>query len=117
MVALVWAVDVFFLLDVFVTFCTPAMVNGHLVHSRRNIALIYLSFYFWMDICAAIPFDRFVFSHTLYSQAPAVNTIWTCCTSRYHTTAVSIPIFGEYVLYLVLRARGKGLEFKFCCGS
>eukprot|EP00873_Tetraselmis_striata_P042344 jgi/Tetstr1/462608/TSEL_007593.t1 len=55
---MVWVVDMFFLLDVMVSFCTPITVNGHVITHRRSIALRYLSFHFWVDLSAAIPFDR-----------------------------------------------------------
>eukprot|EP00193_Tetraselmis_chui_P001208 CAMPEP_0177752394 /NCGR_PEP_ID=MMETSP0491_2-20121128/898_1 /TAXON_ID=63592 /ORGANISM="Tetraselmis chuii, Strain PLY429" /LENGTH=613 /DNA_ID=CAMNT_0019267599 /DNA_START=302 /DNA_END=2139 /DNA_ORIENTATION=- len=54
----VWVVDFFFLLDVVVSFCTPITVNGHVITNRSAIATRYISFHFWVDLSAAIPFDR-----------------------------------------------------------
>lgn len=58
--AMVWAVDFFFSADVLLSFCTPVSVHGQMVTNRKEIALRYLSFHFWIDLSAAVPFDRCV---------------------------------------------------------
>ena len=55
---LVWAVDTFFLLDILVNFCMPIQTPNKLITDRKQIALHYVSFLFWIHLLAAFPFDR-----------------------------------------------------------
>lgn len=58
-------ITVFFGLDIFVNFNTAYLnpATDKLEVNRRDIALRYLSFWFWLDLVATIPFADFLWSN------------------------------------------------------
>ena len=55
--------NLFFITDIALNFCTAIRVKGFLVTDRRQIAREYLRFWFWVDLLASFPFD-IVFTST-----------------------------------------------------
>lgn len=53
-------VDVFFVLDIIVTFFTPILLDSELVTSHIRIAIQYLKFWFWLDVFSILPFSYFL---------------------------------------------------------
>ena len=60
-------IDIIFFIDLIFVFITPYMdQNDKLVFSKKKIAIRYLKFWFWIDICSIFPFDRFI-DHGAYT--------------------------------------------------
>ena len=56
-----WVVDGLFLLDIILIFNTAILNEEYqIIEDRCAIAKDYLSFWFWIDIIAIIPFDILV---------------------------------------------------------
>ena len=53
-------ITLFFMADIFVTFNTGFYSKGALVTNRKQIAINYLKFWFWMDLVASIPYSWFI---------------------------------------------------------
>lgn len=52
-----YLVDLFFLLDILVTFFTPVCINFQWTTTHWRIAKKYLSFWFWLDLFSVIPWS------------------------------------------------------------
>ena len=50
-----YLIDLFFAVDIIVTFFTPLFINDELVKKHKLIAKDYLKFWFWLDVFSVIP--------------------------------------------------------------
>lgn len=53
-------IDLVFLLDMMMTFCTPAIDKHDMATDHKRIAVIYLEGWFLLDLVALIPFEEIV---------------------------------------------------------
>ena len=49
--------DFYFMFDILISFNTGVIENGVLVMTRKEIAIIYLKFWFWLDAIASFPYS------------------------------------------------------------
>lgn len=61
MLGLLWMVDIFFMVDIYVRKTLFAVrINGRVFSDPEYVSRYYMKHYFWLDFCSLIPFELFL---------------------------------------------------------